>query len=128
MTLPVDPASGPLRASLLDSEIGFRALVEGVVDYAIYMLDPQGIVVTWNAGAERIKGYRADEILGSHFSTFYTDDDRREGLPEQALQTAAVRGSFHGAKAARPSGPRSSSTRCTTAREGGSASPKSRAT
>ena len=79
---------------LFESERRFRQLVEGVVDYAIYMLDPTGILTNWNAGAQRIKGYRADEIIGQHFSIFYTPEDRAAGKPEQALQTARRSGRF----------------------------------
>src|SRR5699024_3691166 len=61
-----------------------------VTDYAIYMLDPEGRVVSWNSGAQRIKGYGADEILGEHFSTFYTPEDRASGLPADGL-AAAIR-------------------------------------
>jgi PAS domain S-box-containing protein len=76
------------------SEERFRLLVQGVTDYAIYMLDPDGRVTNWNMGAERIKGYLADEILGEHFSRFYTDEDRAAGLPQTALETAARVGRF----------------------------------
>jgi PAS domain S-box-containing protein len=69
-------------------------LVQSVVDYAIYMLDPEGRVVSWNTGAERIKGYTADEIIGEHFSRFYTDEERVEGIPEKALKVAAETGRF----------------------------------
>jgi PAS domain S-box-containing protein len=72
----------------------FRLLVQGVTDYAIYMLDPQGRVSNWNVGAERIKGYTADEIVGSHFSQFYTEEDRGAGLPQVALDTAVREGRF----------------------------------
>ncbi|MGD9617865.1 MAG: PAS domain S-box protein [Alphaproteobacteria bacterium] len=72
----------------------FRILVEGVIDYAIFLLDTEGRVTTWNAGAERIKGYRPDEIIGSHFSRFYTEEDRAAGVPERALRTAAETGRF----------------------------------
>jgi PAS domain-containing protein len=61
------------------SEEQFRLLVQGVTDYAIYMLDPEGHVANWNMGAERIKGYGADEIVGKHFSTFYTPEDQAAG-------------------------------------------------
>ncbi len=54
----------------------YQLLVSSIVDYAIYMLDPTGLVVSWNAGARRFKGYKADEIIGKHFSTFYTPEDR----------------------------------------------------
>lgn len=80
--------------SLVESEARFRQLVEAVVDYAIFQLDPNGIVVTWNAGAERIKGYEADEIIGQHFSRFYTEEDREAGAPQKALATAANEGRF----------------------------------
>ncbi len=80
--------------ALKRSEEQFRLLVQGVSDYAIYMLDPEGNVTSWNAGAERIKGYRSQEIIGRHFSTFYTDEDRLNGLPEQALATASRDGRF----------------------------------
>ncbi len=61
---------------LHESERNFRLLVEGITDYAIYMLDPEGRVTNWNKGAERIKGYKAREIVGKHFSVFYTPEDR----------------------------------------------------
>jgi PAS domain S-box-containing protein len=69
-------------------------LIQSVVDYAIYMLDPEGRVVSWNTGAERIKGYAADEIIGEHFSRFYTDEERVEGVPAKALRIAAETGRF----------------------------------
>jgi PAS domain S-box-containing protein len=69
-------------------------LIQAVVDYAIYMLDPRGYVVSWNPGARRIKGYDAEEIIGSHFSRFYTEEDRAVGVPEHALRTAAETGRF----------------------------------
>jgi PAS domain S-box-containing protein len=72
----------------------FRTLVEAVTDYAIYMLDPSGIVISWNAGAERFKGYRAPEIIGLHFSRFYTDEDRAADLPARALDIAVREGKF----------------------------------
>ncbi|EJJ26775.1 hybrid sensor histidine kinase/response regulator [Rhizobium sp. CF142] len=80
--------------ALKRSEEQFRLLVQGVSDYAIYMLDPEGNVASWNSGAERIKGYRSEEIIGRHFSTFYTDEDRLNGLPQQALATASRDGRF----------------------------------
>ncbi|HWC44182.1 MAG TPA: PAS domain S-box protein, partial [Actinomycetota bacterium] len=70
----------------------FRLLVDAVKDYAIFLLDPEGHVVSWNAGAERIKGYRADEILGQHFSRFYEPDDVAAGLPARMLARAAKEG------------------------------------
>jgi PAS domain S-box-containing protein len=80
------------QQALLESERRFRYLVEGVVDYAIYMLDVNGVVTNWNRGAERAKGYRADEIIGKHFSTFYTPEDRSAGVPARALQVARREG------------------------------------
>jgi len=76
------------------TEEQFRLLVQGVTDYAIYFLSPDGIVTNWNAGAERIKGYQSDEVVGTHFSRFYTPEDRSAGLPEFALLTAATNGRF----------------------------------
>jgi PAS domain S-box-containing protein len=78
--------------ALAESERRFRLLVNAVVDYAIYMLDAGGVVTQWNPGAERIKGYTAAEIVGRHFSCFYTEEDRRAGLPERALETARREG------------------------------------
>ncbi|MDN4055471.1 PAS domain S-box protein [Massilia sp. YIM B02763] len=80
--------------ALRESEQRFRLLVQGVTDYAIYMLSPQGTVTNWNQGAERIKGYAQHEIVGQHFSRFYTDVDREGGLPQRALSTAAETGRF----------------------------------
>src|SRR5690606_21552568 len=72
----------------------FQLLVEGVSDYAIFMLDPDGVVSNWNTGAERIKGYRTNEIVGRHFSTFYTPDDRANGVPQRSLSIAEREGKF----------------------------------
>src|SRR4051794_16359180 len=66
----------------------YRMLVEAVTDYAIYMLDQSGIVSSWNPGARRFKGYQESEIIGEHFSRFYTEEDRATGLPQRALETA----------------------------------------
>ncbi|HEX8434117.1 PAS domain S-box protein [Archangium sp.] len=77
---------------LRESEERFRLLVETVEDYAIYMLDPEGRVISWNTGAERIKGYRAEEVLGQPFSLFYTPEDMARGWPERCLQAAATHG------------------------------------
>jgi PAS domain S-box-containing protein len=79
---------------LRQSEQRFRLLVQSVTDYAIYMLDPDGRVTSWNAGAERFKGYSADEILGEHFSRFYSGEDRAAGIPRTALETARREGRF----------------------------------
>ncbi|MDQ0323353.1 PAS domain S-box-containing protein [Pararhizobium capsulatum DSM 1112] len=76
------------------SEEQFRLLVEGVTDYAIYMLTPEGNVSSWNAGAQRIKGYEPSEIIGQHFSRFYTEEDRAAELPRKALEIAATEGRF----------------------------------
>ena len=70
----------------------FRLLVSSVTDYAIFLLDVTGRVVSWNAGAERIKGYSAPEILGAHFSLFYPEAERSAGAPAAALQRAAREG------------------------------------
>jgi PAS domain S-box-containing protein len=72
----------------------FQVLIDAVKDYAIYLLDADGHVATWNTGAQRFKGYTADEILGRHFSVFYTEEDRAVGLPARALHTAATEGRF----------------------------------
>jgi PAS domain S-box-containing protein len=72
----------------------FRLLVEGISDYAIYMLSPSGVITSWNLGAERFKGYKSKEIIGRHFSTFYTAEDRAAGLPDRALAVAAAEGKF----------------------------------
>jgi PAS domain S-box-containing protein len=76
------------------AETSFEHLVQGVADYALLMLDASGIVSSWNVGAERIKGYRAHEIIGHHFSRFYTEKDRAAGIPDLALDTAAREGKF----------------------------------
>ena len=80
--------------ALRESERQFRSLVAGVTDYALIMLDPDGIVSSWNSGAERIKGYFADEIIGRHFSQFYTPEDRAGGLPSRSLAIASATGKF----------------------------------
>jgi PAS domain S-box-containing protein len=76
------------------SEERFRLLVEGIADYAIFMLDPAGFVSSWNSGAEHIKGYSAQEIIGQHFSCFYDDEDLHKGKPATALREAAAAGRF----------------------------------
>ena len=81
-------------ARLEETELRFRHLIDGVTDYAIFMLDPTGNVVSWNPGAERIKGYASEEIIGQHFSCFYTEDDRRQGVPQTALGTAERSGKY----------------------------------
>jgi PAS domain S-box-containing protein len=79
---------------LEESERRFRLLVEGVNDYAIFMLDPSGKVINWNRGAQRIKGYAREEIIGEHFSRFYTEEDRGNAVPRKALETARTTGKF----------------------------------
>src|ERR1700712_3553356 len=82
------------QRDLFESERSFRLLVEGVADYALYMLDPTGIVTSWNIGAQRIKGYASEEILGRSFSAFYTDTDRANGKPQRALRIARETGRY----------------------------------
>ena len=82
------------QRDLFESERSFRLLVEGVADYALFMLDPTGIVTSWNIGAQRIKGYAPSEILGQHFSRFYTETDRANGKPARALATARQTGRY----------------------------------
>ncbi|WP_258163477.1 PAS domain-containing sensor histidine kinase [Rhizobium sp. TH2] len=79
---------------LRKSEQQFRLLVQGVTDYAIYMMDVEGHVSSWNGGAERIKMYSAEEIIGEHFSRFFQSEDRESGFPQRALDTAAKDGRF----------------------------------
>jgi PAS domain S-box-containing protein len=78
------------------TEETYRRLIDAIDDYAIFMLDADGRVSSWNPGAARFKGYTAEEILGEHFSRFYTEEDRANGVPEQVLQTAAAEGRFEG--------------------------------
>src|SRR5262249_37559661 len=82
------------EVQLQRSQDQFRRLVQGVTDYSLYMLDPTGKVASWNAGAQRIKGYAPEEIIGQHFSRFYTEEDRQNGEPERALATARREGRF----------------------------------
>jgi PAS domain S-box-containing protein len=82
------------QEKLRESEQAFRMLVNGISDYAIYMLSPNGEVTNWNLGAERIKGYSAEEVVGSQFSRFYTPEDQAEGKPARALAIAAAEGRF----------------------------------
>src|SRR5919206_99703 len=80
--------------ALRRSEERARLFIEGVQDYAIFMLDPDGNVSTWNTGAERIKGYKASEIIGQHFSRFYPEEDRAAGVPQKGLEQAREKGKF----------------------------------
>jgi PAS domain S-box-containing protein len=82
------------RNAFLENDERFRLLVDSVKDYAIFMLDPRGVVATWNIGAQRIKGYRADEIVGQHFSRFYPEEDVRAGKCEMELERATAEGRF----------------------------------
>ncbi len=92
MTYSYDHSAG--GESLSQSEERTRLIIESVKDCAIFMLDPAGTVVSWNPGAERIKGYRAEEIIGRHFSCFYPEAKIREGFPDKELQAAAAEGRF----------------------------------
>ena len=82
------------EANLRESQQQFRLLVQGVTDYAIYLLSPEGYVSSWNPGAQRIKGYTPEEIIGQHFSRFYTEEDRQAGLPQQTIAIATSEGRF----------------------------------
>jgi PAS domain S-box-containing protein len=90
--MPSRSKTPSVQKALRASEQQFQLLVQGVKDYAIFMLDPQGRITTWNSGAEHIKGYRAEEIIGEHFSRFYTEEDQREGVPMRSLLQAAKEG------------------------------------
>jgi PAS domain S-box-containing protein len=83
-------------SELSESERRFRLLVEAVTDYAIFMLDADGNVVKWNPGAERIKGYTSSEIIGQHISRFYTEEDRRSGVPQTVIAKATLTGRYEG--------------------------------
>jgi PAS domain S-box-containing protein len=87
---------GDLESVNISTSDPFKLLVQSIVDYAIYMLDPKGFVTSWNAGAERIKGFQTEEIVGQHFSKFYTEEDREAGLPKKVLDTARKEGKFEG--------------------------------
>ncbi|MGE5158610.1 MAG: PAS domain S-box protein [Gemmatimonas sp.] len=82
------------QRDLFESERSFRLLVEGVADYALYMLDPSGIITSWNIGGQRIKGYSPEEIVGQHFSRFYPEADRANGKPARALRIAREQGRY----------------------------------
>jgi PAS domain S-box-containing protein len=95
--MPISKSGRSGRTNSANAESArFRVLVEAITDYAIYMLDPGGAVTSWNAGAQRIKGYKANEIIGQNFARFYTAEDRAEGLPQRVLATAARTGKFEG--------------------------------
>src|SRR4051812_48967942 len=78
----------------IDDANRFQLLVEAVIDYALYLLDLDGPIISWNAGASRIKGYSADEVIGKNFSMFFTPEDLAAGKPERALRTAEAVGRF----------------------------------
>ncbi|WP_153012337.1 PAS domain-containing protein, partial [Type-E symbiont of Plautia stali] len=77
-----------------NSDVMYRLLVQSVVDYAIYMLKPDGTVANWNAGAQRAKGYTPDEIVGKNFALFYSEEDRKNGAPQRGLSIATAVGRF----------------------------------
>jgi PAS domain S-box-containing protein len=81
--------------ALVESEASYRRLIEGVTDYAIFQLGPGGLITTWNPGAQRIKGYTQEEIVGRHFSTFYTEEDVAAKVPDRAIRTARETGKYH---------------------------------
>jgi len=91
---PAKNYEGGRRSALESSEEQLRLFIENVVDYAIFMLTPDGIIVSWNLGAERIKGYKADEVIGKHFSLFYSDDAVQARHPEYELSVAARDGRY----------------------------------
>ncbi len=105
LVTPIRDEHGELRGfgkiirDLTDSraaDMRYRLLIEGVTDYAIFSLDAQGNITSWNSGAQRIKGYTADEIIGQNFSRFYTPEDRAAGMPQKVLNTATETGHFSG--------------------------------
>jgi len=89
--MPSEPASGPFN-----QDDRYRLLVDAVVDYAIYMLDTNGLICSWNSGAKKIKQYEQSEVLGKHFSLFYTPQDLASDLPGRALKSAEQSGRFEG--------------------------------
>jgi PAS domain S-box-containing protein len=93
LSLTTNTAAAATRQERPGDE-AFRVLVESVKDYAIFMLDPTGVITTWNAGAERLKGYRAVEIIGKHFSTFYPDAEVAAGKPDRELEIASAEGRY----------------------------------
>src|SRR5690348_446168 len=85
---------GRAAEELRRSEERFHMLVSSIEDYAIFMLDPYGVIQTWNEGVKRLKGYDEREIVGKHFSVFYTPEDRADGLPERVLDQATKNGRY----------------------------------
>ena len=96
--------SGVSQANRHTREEPFRFFIDGVEDYAIFMLDQEGRVATWNAGAQRAKGYKASEIIGRHFSVFYSEEDRRAEKPKKLLEIATKEGRVSDEGLARPTG------------------------
>jgi PAS domain S-box-containing protein len=95
MTDPLpSPAASPRGELLAPEDTSFKRIVDGIVDYGLFLLDPEGRIMSWNAGAERLKGYKPDEIIGRHFSIFYTPPDLERKLPQHELETAARVGRF----------------------------------
>src|SRR3984893_3335082 len=92
VSVTIAEAPNLAEEALRDSEEKYRMLLDEVQDYAIFMLDPQGMVVSWNAGAERIKGYRADEIIGRNFSCFFPSEDIKQARPEELLRMTVTNG------------------------------------
>src|ERR1700730_15800060 len=92
VSVTIAEAPNLAEQALRDCEEKYRMLLDEIQDYAIFMLDPQGMVVSWNAGAERIKGYKADEIVGHNFSTFFSPEDIKQGMPEELLRITAANG------------------------------------
>src|SRR3954468_22185794 len=88
------PSIGLVVSEFLDEAEQLRHFISSVADYAIYMLSPTGHVVSWNLGAQRFKGYEPHEIIGKHFSNFYTPEERAQGVPERALEQARTTGKF----------------------------------
>jgi PAS domain S-box-containing protein len=84
----------PQRIEDLDDALRLQLLVEGVIDYALYTISLDGLVVSWNSGARRLKGYESAEIIGRPYATFFSAEDRERVFPETALRTAATVGRF----------------------------------
>jgi PAS domain-containing protein len=106
--------SKKVERNLYESERNFRLLVEGITDYAIYMLSPEGLITNWNKGAERIKGYKAREIVGKHFSVFYTPEDQvaspkagafARTAPVFSLRSSSIRSTKNASSLALPRSP-----------------------
>ena len=91
-----DPPDNNASPTVLNDDERYRLLIDSITDYAIYMLDENGFITSWNPGARRFKGYEASEIIGEHFSRFYTDEDRNAGLPARALKIARENLRFEG--------------------------------